>query len=387
MRQSHKTTIVGLAIAFALTLLAIGILAVGREQGFFRDRVTFVTDFPNVDGLTIGSSVRLIGVQVGVVTAIRLPDDISKQEVDVEFGVDRRYWDRIRAGTTATLKNLTYLSGEKYIEVRPGDPTRARIPEGGYIDSPQTEVERLLARSQNIAENIEEISVMLKDLLLALNRGESVLSQLITDPEFGQGAMGSATETLKRLNHIVTRLDEGRGMVGRLLSDDEYAESTLSRMTALLDRFEGMADRIDAGEGLLGQLMVEDSDLADAAREMREVLASARELIAGLEAGQGTVGRLLVDDEYGRTVTQRIDFLLADIASIVHKIETGEGTLGRLVNEPELYDEATDVMGGLSDSRFLKWVARRVRNKKIKRKIEEFADELERAQRAGEGSD
>lgn len=383
MTRGYRTTAVGLVIAFGLTLAAVGILAVGREDGFFHDRVRFVTDFPNVDGLSRGGPVRLIGVQVGVVTAIRLPDDISKQEVDVEFAVDRRYWDRIREGTTASLKNLTYLSGEKYIELRPGDPAARRIDAGGYIESPLSEVERIIARSQNIAENIEEISAMLKELLASLNRGESVLSQLITDPEFGRDAMDNATETLGRLASIVERLDDGGGLVGRLLSDDRFAQATLDRVTSILDRFEAVADRVDAGQGLLGQLVAEESDLLDSAHEIHEVMVAAKELLGHLESGQGTMGRLLVDDEYGRTLTARMDVLLADTASILHKIDTGEGSLGRLINEPELYDEATDVMGGLSDSRFLKWVARRVRNKKIKRQLDDMAKELARAERAG----
>ena len=40
------------------------------------------------------------------------------------------------------------------------------------------------------------------------------------------------------------------------------------------------------------------------------------------------------------------------------------------------------VVGGVSDSRFLMWVAKRVRNKEIKQKIKAYAEELEQAEQA-----
>ena len=134
---------------------------------------------------------------------------------------------------------------------------------------------------------------------------------------------------------------------------------------------------------MLGELLAEDSELQAASHELMELVASARTLFGQIESGRGLVGRLVLDDEYGRTTTERVDAILADLSEILRKIEEGEGTLGKLLNEPELYDEATNVVGGLSDSRFLRWVARRVRNKEIKRKIGAYAEELEAAERAG----
>jgi phospholipid/cholesterol/gamma-HCH transport system substrate-binding protein len=91
---------------------------------------------------------------------------------------------------------------------------------------------------------------------------------------------------------------------------------------------------------------------------------------------------MLMDQDYGQTLAARVDALVADLGDILRKIDEGEGTLGRMINEPELYDQATDVVGGLSDRRFLKWVARRIRNKEIKDKIEIYVEELEQAEKA-----
>ncbi|MFQ5766978.1 MAG: MlaD family protein, partial [Acidobacteriota bacterium] len=358
------------------------ILAVGREEGFFRERVAFRTDFPNVDGLAVGSPVRLIGVKVGAVSAITLPVEIGKQEVDVVFVVDRRYRERIRVGTTATLKNLTYLSGEKYVELRPGDPSRPIIPEGGYIESPASEVEQLIAGSKNIATNIEEISNQFRKLLTYLSDGKSLLSRLIQDPDFGRDAFGHAQATLARVDTIVARVEKGEGLVGRLLTDDKYAQSALDRFAMLTERFERMAGRIEKGEGFAGQLLAEDSDLLRAQKDFVEFVAQARTLVQELHPGHGLVGRMLNDEGYAQTIMARVEEMTADLAAILDRIDKGEGTLGRLINEPQLYDQATDVIGGVSDSRFLRWVAHRVRNKQVKQQIRAWAKELASSEKA-----
>ncbi len=379
----YKTTTVGLVITIALILAAVAILTLGREQGFFRDRATYVTDFPNVDGLAVGAPVRLIGVQVGVVTRIKLPVDIDKQEVDVEFAVDRSYSHRIREGTTATLKNLTYLSGEKYVEVKPGNPAAPLIPEGGYIDSPRSEVEQIIAQGQTIATNVESISTQLNELLAYLNEGDSVLSRLVKDPRFGEEAVDEATRTLANLSSITGSIRKGEGLLGRLLMDEAYGEEMTRRIAGVVERLDTLSAKVEAGEGFLGQLLLEDSELVRLQAEARTLVASLGEVAEQLRSGEGLAGKMLMDRAYGETLAARVDALVADLGDILRKIDEGQGTLGRMINEPELYDQATDVVGGLSDRRFLKWVARRVRNKEIKDKIEIYVEELEQAEKAG----
>ena len=129
-------------------------------------------------------------------------------------------------------------------------------------------------------------------------------------------------------------------------------------------------------------MLAEDSDLKVLQDDLGELVAELRDVVGKINSGEGLVGRLVVDEEYGRTMTARLDESLTHIASILDKIDRGEGSLGLLLNEPELYDEAAEVVGGLSDSTFLKWVARRMRNKAIKNKIEEYAREVEEAEKA-----
>jgi ABC-type transporter Mla subunit MlaD len=380
--DGYKTTMVGLVIAVSLTLAALAILTIGREQGLFRDRATFMTDFPNATGLSAGSPVRFIGVQVGIVEKVSLPAEAGTGRVDVQLGIDREVRGRIRQGTTATLKNLTYLSGEKYVELKPGDADQRLLEEGGHIDSPRSEIQKLIAQSQTIATNVEEISVQFTEILESLNAGESVLSQLIKDPTFGQQIVGETSATLANLSKIVSRIERGEGFVGRLLADDEFGRTTFETLTAVLQRMDRITASVESGEGFIGQLLAEDSDLVTLQGDLGALVADLRDIVGKIDSGRGLVGQLVVDEDYGRTMTLRLDAALAAMASILQKIDEGEGTLSLLLNEPELYNDATEVVGGLSDSRFLKWVAKRMRNKDIKRQIEEYAKEVEEAEKA-----
>jgi len=377
-----KTTVVGLVIVVTLILAALGILTIGREQGLFRDRVYFTTDFPNVTGLSVGSPVLLIGVEVGIVKSISLPIETGKDRVDVVLGIDRSVRERIREGTTATLKIMAYLSGEKYVELTPGGAESPLIPENGFIEAPGNEIEQLIAQSQNIAGNVEAISAQFMEILGYLTQGDSVLSQLLKDPQFGRQLVAEATETVAHLNQVAARLERGDGLLGRLLADDEFGRSAFETITTVLQRVDRISAQVEAGEGLLGQMLAEDSDLKVLQDDLGELVVELRDVVGKIDSGDGLIARLVADEEYGRTMTARLDESLTHLASILDKVDRGEGSLGLLLNEPELYDKATEVVDGLSDSRFLKWVARRMRNKAIKKKIEEYASEVEEAEKA-----
>jgi hypothetical protein len=65
---------------------------------------------------------------------IEFPEDIRETKIKVAFSVDRAYANRIREGTQAQLKSLSYVSQERYIELTPGDPERPQLSPGSRIE-------------------------------------------------------------------------------------------------------------------------------------------------------------------------------------------------------------------------------------------------------------
>ncbi len=172
-RTSGREATVGAFLALALIVLAVGIMAVGGESRLFSRKASYRVVFPATDGLLVGSPVKMGGVQVGSVTQLKLPTDPGAKGVVVVMGVQRSYASRVRQGSEASQKFLQYLSGEKYLQLTPGDPNQPAIPEGELI--PASKGSRLFEQSEDIADNLNAITVSLKEILEPLQNGRGLL--------------------------------------------------------------------------------------------------------------------------------------------------------------------------------------------------------------------
>ena len=84
------------------------------------------------------------------------------------------------------MRILQLLSGEKYVELVPGTADRDELPEDAVIEPAQDPRVAGRRAAEAIAENINDISVSLKNILQLARAGEGLLGQMITDPDFGK---------------------------------------------------------------------------------------------------------------------------------------------------------------------------------------------------------
>jgi len=354
-RSSGREATVGAFLALALIVLAFGIMAVGGESRLFSRKATYRVAFPSTDGLIVGSPVKMGGVQVGSVTRLSLPTDPGAQNVEVSLGIQRSYASRVRLGSEASQKFLQYLSGEKYVELTPGDPNQPAIPEGELL--PASKGSRLFEQSEDIADNLSAITISLKQILLPLQKGEGLLGQVIQNPEFGQEGMAKIEATFDNIQAITQRIKDGHGTVGRLLNDDTLA----SRLDDLGNAVKDLSTLLEAmarGDGAIGSLTKKGGDAEVAIADFRESAASLKRITARLESKDGLVGKLLNDDAYSNQLAAHLEETLANLRSITKKVDEGTGTLGALVNDRVLYDSAEDVIAGVNDSKFARWMLR-----------------------------
>ena len=118
---------VGLLVVAALVVLMAGTFLIGEKSNLFTRKNRYYVRFETVSGLATGSPVQLNGVNVGEVTEIVLPREVTKTLLTVWVSVDRSYRNRIRRDSEAAIKTLGLL-GDKYIEIRspPRCPPRRR---------------------------------------------------------------------------------------------------------------------------------------------------------------------------------------------------------------------------------------------------------------------
>ena len=123
---------VGLLVLVAIAIFVGGIFLIGDRQQLFARKSGYSVRFSQTAGLARGGGVQLNGVNVGQVTNVILPTDVTEQQITIEISVDRRFEERIREDSVARIKTLGLL-GDKYIEITSGSPDAPQIPVGGFI--------------------------------------------------------------------------------------------------------------------------------------------------------------------------------------------------------------------------------------------------------------
>jgi len=346
---------VGTTLMLALVIVAALILILGKESPFSAHQV-FTTSVTNSQGLKTGSPVLMDGVQIGTVEGIALPRELGKTGIELELGIDAKYRERVREGSVASVGYITLLSGEKFINISPGDPGKGILPAGSEIP-PDTSV-TLLETGQNVAENLARVTNDFGDVIEEINRGEGLIGRLVKDREFGQQVSDKLLVTLDRMNIVMDRVERGQGTVGRLVSDEQYAAETLGSVKSAAMRLDRVLDTIETKKGAIGELIQEDGEGKKILEDLRAVSTSLKASAANLEGQKGLIGRLLNDEAYSAAVATDLHRISASLASIAEKLDKGEGTLGALINDPTIYQSLKDITTGIRSSGTAKFILR-----------------------------
>jgi phospholipid/cholesterol/gamma-HCH transport system substrate-binding protein len=369
-KRRSRDLSVGVLFALALLILALTIMAVGGESRLFVQKVQYFVVFPNTDGLRRGSPVKMAGVEVGTVAGVKLSTDPEQAGIEVEVGVDQAFAERVREDSRAALRILQLLSGEKFVEIMPGSPDQPALPDGAVIET--AEERELLEQAAVTAENLNEITLSLKKILGAMERGEGLMGQMIMDPEFGQKGLEALRGSLENLESLTDDLLAGRGFMGRMLSDEAFA-GKVDTLADALDNLAALLAALKTEEGALGALLEEGGTGQQAIEDFRATAASLRSVAERLDSTEGFVGRLLNDTEYSESVAVDLRRIVSNLAEITEKINEGEGTFGALVNDRTVHDGLEDVVAGMNDSGFARWMLRRYQKRGIVAQEEEQA--------------
>ncbi len=311
---------IGLLTITAIAIALVLVFSLTGGKGWFWQRYTLKTRFPNVAGLAAGSPVRVAGVQVGSVKDIVF----AGEQVDVVFDVNKKVQERITDKSIAFLGSVSLL-GSSAVDITPmtsGTP----IPEYGYV--PQGRAKGQFADiAEQASGTIDEVTGLVHDL----RQGKGSAGKLITDDRL----YAELQQFVATAGQMTREIQQGRGTVGRLLKDPKAAQS----LEASMKNIEEMTRKLNAGEGSLGVLLKDEAF----AKSLAGATDNLRTLTDHLNRGDGTAGKLLTDDAlYTRltTVTTQFD-------QLVTKLNAGEGTAGQLLKDKQLYENMNAAVGDL----------------------------------------
>ena len=366
MRREFK---VGLLFLAAVIILGCAVFLIGRRDHVFSSKNEYTVSFDQVGGLAEGATVQLSGVGVGQVEQIDLPPTVATGMLTVTISIERRYAERVREDSVARIKTLGLL-GDKFIEITSGTPDSPVIPPGGSIPAaPPTNVDQLISSGEDFVDNIVAISISLRAMLTRMESGEGVIGQLTAEGETAE----NMRNTLRALENVLTSMERGEGTLGKLLNDDEV----FRRLDDTLGRLETSMAAIEAGEGALGLLLSDEETRHRLERTLANLDKASESLVAmgqAFEEGGGLLPKLLHDPEYGEQVAEDLRQMSANLRLISERLESGEGTVGALINDPEAYQALTDILVGVNESRFLRWLVRNRQKKGIEERYDEAVE-------------
>ena len=311
---------IGLVTVFAIVMATLLIFLLSGEGGFFWQRYSLKTGFPNVAGLKEGAPVRVAGVEVGSVTGVELVGD--RVEVVVEIARDMQ--SRVTDSSMASLGSVSLL-GEAAVDIT-ASSQGTPIPEWGYIQAGAA-AGSLTEVTTQAAEGIEELTVLLQDI----RSGRGTVGRLITD----EALYNQMSGLVSAAEDVVRNVSRGRGSLGRLANDPAAAKA----LEASLQNFEAVTARIKAGEGSLGKLLNDDA----LATSLTSTTTNLDSITGRISRGEGTAGALISE----RQLYDRLNSMSERLDKVMSGLEQGQGTAGQLLRDRQLYENMNAAVGEL----------------------------------------
>lgn len=350
---------VGLFVFLGFVGAGAIIFLIGDNRSLFDSKAMYRAQFEDVQGVKPGSTVRMGGVDIGNVAAVRYLDDPRQNLIDVELSIVEREAARIRQGSEASIEPKGLL-GDKMVTITAGHPDEPQIPEGGLLPSvPAQDFTQMLGRldsmtgtASNVLENLERATSTLAD------------ENMHRDLQAGVAA----------LSHILVSVDSGDGYLAKLLNDKAEAErvstmianleQTTARLEGVLAGVDGVISRINSGPGLAHEIIYGESgaqalaQLGSAADELDKVLEGVREgdgLAHGLLFGSSGRGG---DSAIGDKVGGDLSAMSGDLRAMVSDLRQGKGTLGALLVDPSVYEDLKLLLGNVQRNQTLRALVR-----------------------------
>jgi phospholipid/cholesterol/gamma-HCH transport system substrate-binding protein len=342
---------VGIFVTIGLCVAGALIFLIGDERHMFTSSYTLHSTFHDVAGLRVGGPVRMGGVDVGTVTAIRFGREPNDPLIHVDFTVVQESAVRIRRNSIARIVSKGLL-GDKALEVTVGDVAQPRIANGSTLPS----------------EESDEIGNALRNATTLLDRANRVMDNVVaaTRP-FASDQLGNEVLGLVHdLRAITNQVATGNGTVSRLIRDPTVADridgvlgsaqSAMRDVASATHEVQALARDARTGHGLVHALVYDE----DGGRVVRTMGHAADELAAithDVRTGNGGLHNVIYGNDTAQ-IAQNLNEATASIRTMLRDAQHGRGTLGMLLTDPSLYEDLRSLVGNVQRNEILRAMVR-----------------------------
>ncbi|MEZ5320349.1 MAG: MlaD family protein [Vicinamibacterales bacterium] len=313
----------GIVSVTALVLVALLVVAIGGEAGFWAERFPVKSLFTDVQGLKPGAVVWLAGKEVGTVDRV----EFSGAQVEVTMELLTSVRPLITDETTASIGSLSLL-GEPIVDLK-ANGRGTPLQDWSYIKvsgsgGPFGDL------TETASSSLEQVGQLLTDV----RAGKGTLGKLVSDDELYRemtafiGSAGRVTEGLSR----------GQGTLGAFLKDP----TAYNNFKGALENLQTMTAKINSGEGALGRFLNDEA----MGRNLASTFSNLEQATAKMNGNQGTMGKLLTESE----LYDRLNGTIGRMDAVMARLENGEGTAGLLLRDKQLYES---INGAVTEFRSL----------------------------------
>jgi len=321
---------VGLTVLAACITLGVLIFLMSGTGGIFTTKIQLKSYFDNANGLRVGAPVRLAGVDIGNVTAIRVVQDRSKRltPVEVTMKVNTRYLFNLRKDSLTLLATAGVL-GETYIDIDSSQSKDPPVRDGDVLPSRDVpDFGDMVRAGQGTLQNMDALLKRLDRIVAFVESGQGSVGKLLYDPTL----YDRLNATVNEFQGLVNEVAQGKGTLGKLFSNEELYQ----KVNGTVDKLNTVIDDLNAGKGSAGKFL-KDPGLYNTAND---TVANVKKLTDDVNAGKGAIGKLAKDEEFARKLQNTMDKLSA----ISDRLEAGEGSAGKLLRDPSLYNNADQML-------------------------------------------
>jgi phospholipid/cholesterol/gamma-HCH transport system substrate-binding protein len=375
---------VGVFVLIGLVAFLGMVYALGARARLFEPRFTVSAEFTEVGGLVEGATVRLAGVQIGRVSAVRLPSQPGGK-VRVDMTIARRFGEQVRKDSIARIETQGLL-GDRIIEITVGTAGVPAVQPNELLTSRDPfDINRVMDEGAQVVKSIGTLADSLRETARTLNQSRLIdeaagavqsarritdqVGKIVGEVERGRGwahaLIYEEPVALRRLNELVVttqglldRVQRGEGAAGVLTSDQSTASAR--RLVAAMDRLSRVVEQPSPEDGLLPALLF-DPKYRAVVEDLRVVAHNLRDVSDRVAGGRGTLGSLVKDEPADggiRQASQDFQAALANLREITAKIKEGDGTLGALIADPTVYERLVTILDGAQRSFLLRGLLR-----------------------------
>jgi virulence factor Mce-like protein len=250
----------------------------------FQHHFTVHAAFANSNGLRKGSPVRIAGVNVGTVTAMRLlPREAGQPPAAL---VDMRINSEglpLHTDATAKVRPRIFLEGNFFIDLTQGSPSAPILKDGGTIPVSQTadpvQLDQVLAALPTATRS--DLQRLLRELAVGFGgRGTAALNETTIYMQPAYQSTSVVNQALLGQDvHDLSSYIASAGATAQATDADPQA------LQSLLSSFDATAAALDA----------ENANLAAAVHELPNTLSAAQPALAALDRSFGPVQALAGD--------------------------------------------------------------------------------------------